>query len=135
MRPALVWGWSPAQIACRTQVCHWESDILVGPTRAGLVVAVERVTGYAVIGELAAGPGSAVVARFGGLVAAQPRPVRTITADNGREMTSYRWLERALSTRFNFTPPYTVWQPGSIELLNGLMRSVYHKGTDFTMLT
>jgi IS30 family transposase len=50
-------------------------------------------------------------------------------------MTGYRYLEQALGTRFYFTQPYSAWQRGSIEHLNGLIRRVYPKGTDFTALT
>jgi IS30 family transposase len=34
-----------------------------------------------------------------------------------------------------FTQPYSAWQRGSIEHLNGLIRRVYPKGTDFTAVT
>ena len=50
-------------------------------------------------------------------------------------MTGYRYLERALQTRFYFTQPYSAWQRGSIEHLNGLVRRVYPKGTDFDAVT
>lgn len=123
----------PVIVARRTPVGHWEIDTVVGPTRACLVTAVERVTGYAVIGKLAACTAHALVARLRTLLGAQL--VRTITADNGSEMTGYRHLERALATRFYFTQPYSAWQRGSIEHLNGLIRRVYPKGTDFTRVT
>lgn len=125
----------PAIVDRRTQVGHWEIDTIVGPTRACLVTAVERVTGYTVIGKLTACTAPAVVARLGALLRAQPHPVRTLTADNGSEMAGYRRLERALATRCYFTQPYSAWQRGSIEHLNGLIRRVYPKGTDFTTVT
>lgn len=125
----------PAIVARRRQVGHWEIDTIQGSTRACLVTAVERTTGYAVIGKLEACTTEALVARLTSLLRDQAHPVRTITADNGPEMTGYRYLERALQTRFYFTQPYSAWQRGSIEHLNGLIRRVYPKGTDFTHVT
>lgn len=125
----------PAIVARRRQLGHWEIDTVQGSTRACLVTAVERVTGYAVIGKLEACTTEALVARLTPLLRDQPHPVRTITADNGPEMTGYRYLERVLQTRFYFTQPYSAWQRGSIEHLNGLVRRVYPKGTDFDSLT
>jgi IS30 family transposase len=119
----------------RTQLGHWELDTVQGSTRACLVTAVERATGYAVIGKLEACTTEALVTRLTPLLREQPHPVRTITADNGSEMTGYRHLERALQTRFYFTQPYSAWQRGSIEHLNGLIRRVFPKGTDFTQVT
>ena len=125
----------PAIVARRRQVGHWEIDTIQGSTRACLVTAVERATGYAVIGKLEACTTDALVARLTPLLRDQAHPVRTITADNGPEMTGYGYLERALGTRVYFTQPYSAWQRGSIEHLNGLIRRVYPKGTDFTEVT
>jgi IS30 family transposase len=125
----------PAIVEARTQVGHWELDTIVGPGGACLVTAVERATGYAVIGKLEACTTEALVARVRQLLQDQPHPVRTITADNGSEMTGYRYLEQALGCRFYFTQPYSAWQRGSIEHLNGLIRRVYPKRTDFTPVT
>jgi IS30 family transposase len=125
----------PAIVGRRTQLGHWEIDTVQGSARACLVRAVERARGYAVIGKLDACTTEALVTRLTALLREQPHPVRTITADNGSEMTGYRYLERALQARFYFTQPYSAWQRGSIEHLNGLIRRVYPKGTDFTQVT
>lgn len=96
------------------------------------MTAVDRATGFAVIGKLAACTTRALVAQVRPLLGAQPQPVRTITADNGPEMTGYRALEVALGTCFFFTRPNSAWQRGSIEHFNGLIRRAYPRGTDFT---
>jgi IS30 family transposase len=125
----------PAIVEARTQVGHWELDTILGPGRACLVTAVERATGYAVIGKLEACTVDALVARVTQLLQEQPHPVRTLTCDNGSEMAGYRYLEQALGCRVYFTQPYSAWQRGSIEHLNGLIRRVYPKRTDFTPVT
>ena len=50
-----------------------------------------------------------MVARLRTLLVTQPQPVRTITADNGGEMTGYRRLEAALATRCYSPKPYSAW--------------------------
>lgn len=85
------------------------------------MTAVERVTGFAVIGKLEACTTEALVTRLILLLRHHAHPVRTITADNGPEMTGYRYVERVLRTRFYFTQPYSAWLRGSIQYLNGLI--------------
>jgi len=104
------------------------------PSRAA-PISVRSGQGGVGIGKLDACTTKALVTRLTALLREQPHPVRTITADNGSEMTGYRYLERVLQTRFYFTQPYSAWQRGSIEHLNGLIRRVYPKGTDFTQVT
>ena len=53
---------------------------------------------------------------------AQPRPVYTITADNGTEFHEYAQLERATGTRFYFAIPHHSWERGTNENTNGLLR-------------
>jgi IS30 family transposase len=40
-------------------------------------------------------------------------------------MTGYRYLERTRGCRGYVTQPYSAWQRGSIEHLNGLIRRRY----------
>ena len=65
----------------------------------------------------------------------QPHPVRTITADNGTEMTGYRRIEAALGTTFYFTDPYSAWQRGTNENTDGLIRQSAPQRTSLAHLT
>jgi transposase, IS30 family len=69
----------PTVVDARIQVGHWELDTIMGPGRGCLVTAVERATGYAMIGKLEACTTEALVARVTQLLQAQPHPIRTIT--------------------------------------------------------
>jgi hypothetical protein len=81
--------------------------------------------GLHAIGKLDACTTAALVARLQSLLRTQTHLLRTITAANGSERTGYRSLERALQARFYCTRPYSAWQRGSIEHLNGLvLRSI-----------
>lgn len=54
------------------------------------------------------------------MIRAQPRPVGTITVDNGTEFHDYAALERATAARFYFATPHHAWERGTNENTNGL---------------
>jgi IS30 family transposase len=91
------------------------------------LTAVERKTSYVVLGKLARATGAAFAARAIAVFQRQPRPVRTITADNGSEMTGCELVEKALGTEFYFATPYHAWERGSNENTNGLLRQYLPK--------
>ena len=74
--------------ARRRRVGHWEIDTVAGATsREGILTVVERKTGSGLIGKLAAHTAAAFTHRSIQLLRRQHRPVRTITADNGSEIS------------------------------------------------
>ncbi len=126
----------PAHIETRQQCGHWEIDTMMGTgSRACLLSAVERATGYVVLGQLAAHTASAFADRAIQLFRAQPRRVRTITADNGTEMTGYRRIEQHTGATFYFAAPYRAWERGTNENTNGLIRQYLPKGQTMAHLT
>jgi IS30 family transposase len=126
----------PASVATRRRVGHWEVDTVLGGTGAACIVSlVERKTGYVVIGKLPARTAAAFARRTIGLIRAQRRAVRTITADNGSELTGYRLIEQRTGTRFYFANPYHAWERGTNENTNGLIREFLPKGQSMARLT
>ena len=77
----------------------------------------------------------AFTARSLQLLGAQPRPVHTITADNGSEISGYRAIERRTGTRFYFATPYHAWERGTNENTNGLIRQYAPKRQSLAGLT
>ncbi len=126
----------PARVATRREIGHWEVDtVLGGRGRACIVTLVERKTGYVLIGKLRARTAAAFTARVVALVRQQRRPVRTITADNGTELTDYRTIEAHTRARFFFAAPYHAWERGTNENTNGLIREFLPKGASMEHLT
>jgi IS30 family transposase len=127
----------PAAAEARAQVGHWEADTLLGAGQAGpcVLTMVERKTGYIVIGKLRIRRAADVNARATRLIRAQPRPVRTITADNGTEFHEYAALERATTARFYFATPHHAWERGTNENTNGLLRQYLPKRQSMAHLT
>jgi len=58
-------------------------------------------------------------------------PLETITSDRGTEFACYKEVEESMKIPFYFTRPYSPWQKGSVENLNGLIRQFFPKGTNF----
>ena len=127
----------PAAVDARTQVGHWEVDTMLGAGQAGpcVLTMVERKTGYVAIGKRRIRRASEVNARATQLIRAQPRPVRTITADKGTEFHEYAALERATKARFYFATPHHARERGANENTNGLLRQYLPKRQSMAHLT
>ncbi|MEX2182604.1 MAG: IS30 family transposase, partial [Gemmatimonadaceae bacterium] len=75
----------PAGATNRSRVGHWEGDTVMGSTKdtACILTLVERKSGFLAIGQLSSRQAPEVNTRLRQLIEAQPRPVRTLTLDNG----------------------------------------------------
>ena len=125
----------PAVVETRAQVGHWEADTVLGKGRPCVLSLVERKTGYLVLGRLRARTSGEVTRRATRLIRRQPRPVRTITVDNGTEFHNYAAIESATTTRFYFATPHHAWERGTNENTNGLIRQYLPKRTSMAKLT
>ena len=127
----------PAGAEHRSRFGHWEGDTVLGNTQHGacVVTLVERKSGFTAIGLLARRAAPEVNARLRQLIAAQPRPVRTITLDNGTEFHSYKALEATVEARCYFATPHHAWERGTNENTNGLIRQYLPKRTSMEHVT
>ncbi len=57
--------------------------------------------------------------------------VKTITFDNGTEFAGHQTIAKALNVCVYFADPYSAYQRGSNEQVNGLIRRSLPKGTCF----
>lgn len=126
----------PRSVDRRQKLGHWEVDTVVGTDReCGLVTAVERVTGLVLIGKLAALTAEELATRLLWLLRRQGGAVRSLTMDNGPEMSGWRRLEAGLGAACYFSDPYCAWQRGTNENTNGLIRQYFPKGTSLKAVT
>jgi IS30 family transposase len=127
----------PAGAENRSRIGHWEGDTVLGNTQHGacVVTLVERKSGFIAIGLLAQRTAANTNARLRQLIEAQPRPVRTLTLDNGTEFHSYKKLEAVVPTKCYFATPHHSWERGSNENANGLIRQYLPKRTSMEHLT
>jgi IS30 family transposase len=123
----------PAEAADRAVVGHWEGDLLMGAgNRSAIGTLVERSTRHVLLVHLgpsrtAEGVRDALV----GVVAELPEGLRrSLTWDQGKEMSRHRDFTVATGMPVFFCERASPWQRGTNENTNGLLRQYFPKGTD-----
>jgi len=126
----------PKHIEERRQIGHWEGDTLIGKGHKHAIVSlVERKSGYAVLAKVenktAALVSTAIIKRLKPI----SKRVQTLTYDNGKEFADHATTDRALGSTAYFADPYSSWQRGSNENLNGLVRQYIPKSRPLSTVT
>jgi IS30 family transposase len=139
----------PAEAADRAMPGHWEGDLILGLSSSAIGTLVERTTRFAMLLHLPRMPGhsSGPRAKNGpalaghGAAAVRDAIARTITTlperlrrsltwDQGAEMSKHDDLRIDTGLRVYFCDPHSPWQRGTNENTNGLLRQYFPKGTD-----
>ncbi|PWC26595.1 IS30 family transposase [Teichococcus aestuarii] len=139
----------PAEADDRAVPGHWEGDLILGLGSSAVGTLVERTTRFTMLLHLPRMPGhgDGVRAKSGpalaghGAEAVRRAITRTITAlpealrrsltwDQGAEMTEHPRLRIDTGLQVYFCDPHSPWQRGTNENTNGLLRQYFPKGTD-----
>ena len=127
----------PPEVEDRLVTGHWEADLIKGAFNHSAVgTLVERTTRLLISART---PGASAASTLAGFSAALNRihpPLRkTMTSDQGREMSRHRQLTERTGVQIYFCDPHSPWQRGSNENTNGLLRQYLPKGTDLSQIT
>ncbi|PHK92856.1 IS30 family transposase [Pseudoroseomonas rhizosphaerae] len=147
--PAVKISERPAEANDRVVPGHWEGDLILGLGSSAVGTLVERTTRFTMLLHLPRMPGHGdrVRAKSGpalaghGAEAVREAITRTITAlpealrrsltwDQGAEMTEHPRLRIDTGLQVYFCDPHSPWQRGTNENTNGLLRQYFPKGTD-----
>jgi transposase, IS30 family len=132
-------GQRPPDVEGRLVPGHHEGDLILGSvaSRSAVGTIVERTTGYLTLIPLPAGRGAASVADavIEHLSALPPWFAKTLTWDRGVEMAQHHKITAETGIDIFFADPYSPWQRGSNENVNGLIREYLPKGTDLNAWT
>jgi IS30 family transposase len=141
----------PAEAADRAVPGHWEGDLIVGLGSSCIGTLVERTTRFTMLLHLPPMDGHGCEARVKngpalaghGAEAVRDAIARTITTlpeqlrrsltwDQGAEMTQHARLRIETGVAVYFCDPHSPWQRGTNENTNGLLRQYFPKGTDLS---
>jgi IS30 family transposase len=124
----------PTEVNDRVQVGHWEGDCIMGAgNRSAIGTLVERVTRFVILVHVPKGRPAAEAIRDGvadALGALAPHLRRTLTWDQGKELSLHQQITARTGTRVFFCDAHSPWQRGSNENTNGLLRDYFPKGID-----
>ena len=116
----------------RTEFGHWEGDCIVDKDNNGILVLIERVSRCCVMRKLEKHESREVLEVMQRI--RDQYYMRSITVDNGSEFWKITELEDENFDVY-FTRPYSSFEKGSVENLNGLIRRFIPKGSNLSVLT
>jgi IS30 family transposase len=146
--PEIMISEHPAEADDRAVPGHWEGDLILGLGSSAIGTLVERTTRFTMLlhlprmerygepraknGPALAGHGAeAVRDAIASTIAALPEQLRrSLTWDQGAEMTQHAQLRVNTGLAIYFCDPHSPWQRGTNENTNGLLRQYFPQGTD-----
>lgn len=142
----------PEEATNREVPGHWEGDLILGLGSSSIGTLVERTTRFTLLlhlprmpehgleapvknGPALAGHGAQAVreaiARV--ITTVPPQLRRSLTWDQGAEMSQHEQLHLETGVGIYFCEPRSPWQRGTNENTNGLLRQYFPKGTDLSL--
>ena len=126
----------PAIVDTRQRLGDWEVDTIIGKGhRQAIVSLTERKSRLALLRKVESKTAQAVADAVIELMKSLPVRTYTITADNGKEFADHERIAKVLNADLYFAHPYSSWERGTNENMNGLIRQYFPKKRSFVTIT
>lgn len=128
----------PKDVESRTVPGHWEGDLIMGKhKRTALGTLVERTTRYVILVPLGKNKDAESVRKaYAKELGSLPKEiVKTLTYDQGKEMSGHKQFTIDTGIQVYFAHPGSPWERGTNENTNGLIRQYFPKGTEFDKIS
>jgi IS30 family transposase len=127
----------PKEADKRKAIGHWEDDCIVSKQSKERVKSInERVSGVVLLNKMKDGTQEESTRAVCEKVKIIPSPYfKTLTRDRGTENLDYKTIESNTGVKIYFAHPYSSYERGSNENLNGLIRRFFPKKTDFAKVS
>ena len=127
----------PKEVADRIVPGHWEGDMIMGHNNAsGLGTLVERTSRMIFLVRLKNKDAQSVrIAYARKFKRLPPGLKRSLTYDNGQEMTEHKLFTKNTHIKVYFAHPHSPWERGTSENTNDLIRQFFPKGTNFNKVS
>jgi len=127
----------PEEVKGREVPGHWEGDLVIGKDhKSAIGTLVERTTRTIIIVPLTGTDATTVREAFEDeFKKIPPQMKKSMTYDNGKEMSQHKKFTENTKISVYFAHPYSPWERPTNENSNMLIRDYFPKGTDFTLIS
>lgn len=122
----------PKEAEERKEFGHLEVDTIIGKNHKGAIITLnDRASGMLWMKKVETKDSEIVKLKIGEMLDEIRPYIKSITADNGKEFSGHQFITDEYCDFF-FANPYSPWERGSNENLNGLVRQYIPKSSDFS---
>lgn len=127
----------PLEVEKRKTIGNWEDDCIVSRQSKERIKSInERACGVVLLGKMKDGTSEESTRVVCEKLKSIPSPyLKTLTRDRGTENMGWKEIQQKLKIDIYFAHPYSSYERGSNENLNGLVRRFFPKKTDFAKVS
>jgi IS30 family transposase len=126
----------PPEVDNKIEFGDLEADTIVGKDHKGAIVTLnDRASGMLKMKKTKTREAKEIRIAINQMLEEWVPYINTITADNGKEFAEHKKIAENCQIDFYFANPYSPWERGANENLNGLIRQYFPKKTDFSTIT
>ena len=126
----------PAIVNNQKRYGDWEGDTIIGKNHQGAIVTlVERKSLFLKVKKVNKREAVLTAEGICSVMYDVKNKCHTITFDNGKEFAAHKNIEKYLEASIFFAHPYSAFERGCNENVNGLLRQYIPKSTDLSIIS